>query len=76
MESLIVKFTYETRLIIRRVANLAHFICHVIVNFHVLVKQFESIAVDDVLIFCIVIVFNEYRFHRIHWIEEIRERYY
>lgn len=72
---LITKFTYETVWFCRHVADLAHFVRHVLVLFRGIVDQLKAIGVQDILVLSVIILLDGHRFVRLHWIEEIRERH-
>lgn len=70
---LVAKFTYETVVLSGRVADLADFVGHVVIDLWVF-YGFEATPVKKVLIFDVVLVFFRW-FDRVNRIEEVGERY-
>lgn len=71
---LVTKFTYEA-VFSGRVADLSHFIGHVVADLQVLVDELEAI-VYNVLVLSVVVFLDGHRFDRVHRVEELRERHH
>lgn len=74
MRELVAKLTYEASGSSRRVADLPHFVGHVVTDL-LFREEFETAGVEDALVFDVVVVFDGNRFHRVHWIEIFGERH-
>lgn len=72
-KKLVTKFTYETVVLRRQVADFANFVGHVVNDFEVVRDELEAVGVKFVLVLGVFDVLCRDRFHRLHGVEEVRE---